>query len=353
MKKSRRTLAGKHAANISFPMGDHNIPLAQGQALAASILGAIEWQDGTIGYCRCPGEARHTHPTHNHDCRVTLDGAPTIYCFHTSCFADVETANKALRSAVGKASKGAKTEIKRTEPTPEERERHRQRIVCEHLKARAAAGLAEILKASESSPADFWELSPVRLLNDPVNDWRLLLQLFQPEDVLWIGGKYDSCGDDAPETKKEGCRRHFRTVADWLREPNAPEQFTCPCVFRPGTHSRCNDAVTQRRFLVIESDSLSKDEMSAVLNWCRQFMRLRAIVDTGGKSLHGWFDAPPPEIEAELRIILPNLGRGAGDKPTLDPALFKLAQPCRLPGAWREPGKVRQALLYLDLEVAP
>jgi hypothetical protein len=282
-----------------------------------------------------------------------LDGAPTIYCFHTSCFADVEAANKALRSAVGKASKGAKAEFKCTEPTPEERERHRQRIVREHLKARAAAGLSEILKAFEFGPTDFWELSPVRLLNDPVNDWRLLLQLFQPEDVLWIGGKYDSCSDDAPESKKESCRRHFRPVADWLTERLAPEQFTCPSVFRPGTHSRCNDAVTARRYLVIESDLLSKAEMSAVINWCRQFMRLRAIVDTGGKSLHGWFAVPPPEVEAELKIILPNLGRGAEDKPTLDPALFKLAQPCRLPGAWREPGKIRQALLYLDLEAAP
>jgi hypothetical protein len=90
-----------------------------------------------------------------------------------------------------------------------------------------------------------------------------------------------------------------------------------------------------------------------MINWCSQFMRLRAIVDTGRKSLHGWFDAPPPEVEAELKIILPNLGRRAEAKPTLDPALFKLAQPCRLPGAWREPGKIRQALLYLDLEAAP
>ncbi len=334
-------------------MAEHNILVAQGQALAASILGAIDWQDGTTGFCRCPGEARHTHATHNHDCRVTLDGAPTIYCFHTSCFADIEAANKALRSAVGKASKGAKSEFKYAEPTPEERERHRQRILHERLKTRAAASLAEILKAFEFGPADFWESSPVRLLDDPADDWRFLLQLFKAEDVLWIGGKYDSCGDDAPESKKESCRRHFRPVSDWLRVPNAPEQFTCPSVFRPGTHSRCNDAVTARRYLVIESDLLSKDDMAAVIHWCRQFMRLRAIVDTGGKSLHGWFDAPPLEVEAELKIILPNLGRGAEGKPTLDPALFKLAQPCRLPGAWREPGKIRQALLYLDLEAAP
>jgi len=172
-------------------------------------------------------------------------------------------------------------------------------------------------------------------------------------DFLWIGGKYDSCGDDASESKKERCRSHFRPVADWLKERHAPEQFTCPSVFRPGTHSRCNEAVTQRRYLVIESDLLSKVQMSSVISWRRQFMRLPAIVDTGGKSLHGWFDAPPPDFEAELKIILPNLGRSAEDKPMLDPALFKLAQPCRLPGAWRKLGKVRQALLYLDLEAAP
>jgi hypothetical protein len=334
-------------------MANSNIPLAHHQALAASILGAIDWQDDTTGFCRCPGEARHTHPTHKEDCRVNLDGAPTIYCFHTSCFADVEAANRALRSAFGKASKGSKAAFKRSAPTPEERERQRQRTLREQLKARAVASLAEILKAFEIGPADFWELSPVRLLDDPANDWRMLLHLFKPEDVLWIGGKYGSCDDDAPESKKENCRRHFRPVADWQKERHAPEQFTCPSVFRPGTHSRCNDAVVQRRYLVIESDLLSKDEMSAVINWCSQFIRLRAIVDTGGKSLHGWYDAPPPEVEAELKIILPNLGRGAEDMPTLDPALFKVAQPCRLPGAWREPGKVRQALLYLDLEDAP
>jgi hypothetical protein len=281
-----------------------------------------------------------------------LDKVPTVFCFHSSCLPEVEAANKALRSAIAKAASGSKTEIKRKPPTPEEMARQRQQAAREQLKARAAKSLSQILDGCKMGPADFWESSPVPLKEEASNDWRLLLQLFQPEDVIWIGGKYDSCGNDAPEGRKEGCRRHFRAVPDWLREKEAPEQFTCPSLFRAGTHSRCTEAVMRRRFLVIESDVLSKDEMSAVINWCRQFMRLRAIVDTGGKSLHGWFDAPPPEFEEELKIILPNLGREGKEPPTLDPALFKVAQPCRLPGAWREPGKIRQALLYLDLEAA-
>jgi hypothetical protein len=318
------------------------------QALAYSILGPIDWQDAETGFCDCPGQGRHTHPTKRGDCRVNLDGIPTIFCFHTSCLAEVESANKALRA--GAPNRGP--EFKNRALTPQEKERCCQRFFLKQLKARSAACLATILRSFECSPADFWELSPVRLLGDPADDWRLLLQLFGPDDIVWIGSKYSSCADDKSEAQKEICRRHFRRVADWMKESRAPEQFTCPSLFKPGTHSRCNDAVTQRRYLVIESDVLTKDEISAVFSWCQQFVRLRAIVDTGGISLHGWFDAPPPEIEAELRVILPNLGRRPDEEPTLDPALFKLAQPCRLPGAWRVSGKIRQTLLYLDLEAA-
>jgi hypothetical protein len=97
------------------------------------------------------------------------------------------------------------------------------------------------------------------------------------------------------------------------------------------------------RFLVVESDTLSKAEIAAVFGWCRQFLSLRGIVDTGGKSLHGWFDYPTTAQLHELRGILPRLG--------CDPALFKPSQPCRLPGARR--GERVQSLLYLDPEGAP
>jgi hypothetical protein len=214
------------------------------------------------------------------------------------------------------------------------------------LKTRSRQSLAAILHKFEMGPADFWELSPVRLSDSPEDDWRRLLGLFHSDDIVWIGGKYDSCGDDEPEAKKTHCRKFFRPVEEWLKEPQAPNQLTCPSTFKPGTHSRCNTAVLVRRFFVIESDILDKDQMSAVINWCRTFMRLRAIVDTAGKSLHGWFEPPKPELIEELRVLLPNLGRVDGAEPTLDPALFKLAQPCRLPGALR--GGKYQSLLYLD-----
>ena len=79
-------------------------------------------------------------------------------------------------------------------------------------------------------------------------------------------------------------------------------------------------------------------------------MRLRAIINTGGKSLHAWFEPPNSEQEAELRIILPALG--------FDSAMFRPSQPCRLPGVLRLDAQkdpllglpVHQSLLWLDLE---
>ena len=65
--------------------------------IAASIVGAVEWQTDVSGFCKCPGEALHTHPTGNKDCRVNVDGAPTIYCFHASCAPVVAEANQRLR----------------------------------------------------------------------------------------------------------------------------------------------------------------------------------------------------------------------------------------------------------------
>ena len=66
-----------------------------------SILGSIDWQSEVSGFCRCPGESLHTHPTGKKDCRVSVGGAPTIFCFHASCAAAVAEGNKRLRRELG------------------------------------------------------------------------------------------------------------------------------------------------------------------------------------------------------------------------------------------------------------
>src|SRR5512136_285003 len=69
--------------------------------VASQLLGAIDWQTEVSGFCRCPGEAFHTSANGKKDCRVNLDGAPTIFCFHASCSAAVAEANRRLRRELG------------------------------------------------------------------------------------------------------------------------------------------------------------------------------------------------------------------------------------------------------------
>ncbi len=300
-------------------MSGHPVSIVDRCKIAEKLFGVVEWKSATVGFLVCPGEALHTKPGGRKHCRITLDKVPTIYCLHSSCAEAVATANHNLRSAIGTAESGGKVKIKQRELTPEEVMRKHERESAARLEARAAASLPDILKGWAWNPQDACVESPIT--SEAVEqDWRLVFSMFEPDDLIWSGAEYDS---GKPEHAT-----HFRTASEWGKCKTAPGQLTCPSTFKPGTISRCNEAVALRRFLVVESDSLTKDEICSVFRWCQQFLRLRAIVDTAGKSLHGWFDFPPENILAELKIILPALG--------CDPALFRPAQPCRLPGARRE-----------------
>jgi hypothetical protein len=101
-------------------------------------------------------------------------------------------------------------------------------------------------------------------------------------------------------------------------------------VFHPGTISRSDSNVAVRRFLVVESDKLTKDESGAIFCLLRHKLKLRAVVDTGNKSLHGWFDYPDEDNVEQLKAFLPELG--------CDPKMFGASQPARLAGQLRDNG---------------
>ncbi len=226
--------------------------------------------------------------------------------------------------------------------SPQERQRFEAQKAQARLKAKAAASLHSILGDFKCGFAYYANRSPENLFNcDPQQDWRLLLRLFKPDDLIWIGEKYHSANEKhSPEWQRE-CAGHFRMRDRWLAEPPLPTwPLTCPATFHPGISSRCDANVLTKPYLVVESDTLNRNDVCAVFRWTEQFTRLRAIVDTAGKSLHGWFEFPAKVVLEELAVILPGFG--------CDPALFGLSQPCRLPGAYRD-GRY-QSLLYLDLE---
>ena len=273
--------------------------------------------------------------------RAITDGLPQAEAVNTvhSAF------NKSPRDPI--QSNAQDMAVQRPQLTPRQRQRIEAQNEERRLTARASASLSEILNKFACGFAYYGNRSPVKLFNnDPRDDWRLILKLFKTDDVVWIGTKKnDSANDTHPVEWIQFCKTRFRPAAEWLKEKECPGILTCPNTFKPGAYSRRDVEVLIRRFLVLESDTLDKNKVCAVFRWTEQFAKLRAIVDTAGKSLHAWFEIPAPDVLAQLEIILPQLGG--------DAAMFVPSQPCRLPGAHRpDTGRI-QSLLYLDLEVQP
>ncbi len=75
------------------------------QRIAVEILGTIDWQSETTGFCTCPGKHLHTAADGLRDCEILLDGAPTLRCFHNSCIGILAGVNHELRSRIGKAER--------------------------------------------------------------------------------------------------------------------------------------------------------------------------------------------------------------------------------------------------------
>ena len=286
----------------------------------------VEVLDFEKGFIRCPGEHLHTSPTRSNHCTVfsNVNGI-RVHCFHQSCADHVFNLNQKLARHF--KWKHANTSSWRSAETNDA-----ARSASKHLRQTARDAKLGILRDYRWPYAAIIADSPESIDFKPRHHWYYVLNLFRDNDVVWIGR-------DIWDSGKPSYRRRFRHALDWMAERVCPGMFVCPNTFKSGVHSRSDANILTHNFLVVESDTLGRDEVGAIFQWMEKAkgMRLRAVVDTAGKSLHGWFDYPPPELSKELKITLPELG--------CDKALFGASQPCRLPGATRD-GKY-QTLIYI------
>jgi hypothetical protein len=79
------------------------VDLSARQRIATEMIGAIDWQSETSGFCVCPGKHLHTTGDSARDCKIILDGVPTVYCFHNSCGGILAAVNRELRSRIARA----------------------------------------------------------------------------------------------------------------------------------------------------------------------------------------------------------------------------------------------------------
>jgi hypothetical protein len=322
--------------------------------IAASIVGAVDWQTEVSGFCRCPGEALHTHQNGKKDCRISVDGAPTIYCFHSSCGPVVAEANKRLRRELGVSSweitlPGGRVlrngDVLQSDGSVKTRDIIRggaaappyqaeERLVLETVRVLAERFAPEMFEMFHWPFAQIVADSPLLVAErDAEDQFRTWLKLWPAHCHVWIGDVYSS---GRPEHKT-----HFRPIADWYQIGPVMGNYTCGSAFQPGSYQRSNANCNGTRFMVLESDTLDKDAVGAVFAYVRRRLRypLHAIIDTAGKSLHAWFTAPRTQnLENRLKVGLTAFG--------MDPKVFTYSQPVRVPGAFRE-GKL-QRLVWLE-----
>lgn len=212
-------------------------------------------------------------------------------------------------------------------------ERRAERLVLESVRIQAERFRAELFEFFRWPFAQVIADSPLRVAErDAEDQFRTWLKLWPAHCHVWIGDVYSS---GKPEH-----RTHFRPIADWYQIGPALGNYTCGSSFKPGSYRRSNENLNGQRFLVVESDTLPKDEVGAVFAYLHRRLRYRlhCVIDTGGKSLHGWFEAPRNKVlEDRLKAGLVAFG--------CDPKVFTYSQPVRVPGAWRE-GKL-QRLVWL------
>jgi hypothetical protein len=223
------------------------------------------------------------------------------------------------------------------------------------LEARLKASNAEvafgnILDRYAWNPTEMLADSPVPWTTIFDSDPRVFLEgMFAPESVVWTG-----------ELNHSGFPSHsknWRTVNAWAdSDPRIVGPFTTPATWIPGTFSRKAEFILSAPYTVLDFDELfgrkpsTPEEIAelfhaslAVTRWLREKFgwQLRAIIQTGGKSLHVWFRTPPVHVLDSLRDIAPTFG--------IDRRLIgRPDQPCRLPGHIHQKSNKKSRLLWLQ-----
>lgn len=205
-----------------------------------------------------------------------------------------------------------------------------------------------IAQGDGAEEADFMELSGGMLPLEPAQDAVYLLEtLYAPSDILYTGDVYGKQVDTVHAILE-------RVKCGSIPSHIVPNPMTGQqALDKSGNPSfRCDAAVSQYRFAVVEFDDL--DRPSQLAFWhsiiTRNLMPVACLIDSGNKSVHAWLDVNLPDAQAWQREIREGLyhpitGRMAcigADRACQNPARLS-----RMPGHRRDNGRLQQ-LVYVN-----
>lgn len=207
-------------------------------------------------------------------------------------------------------------------------------------------------QAKISEEVDLWESSPIRLDWMPQEDTaRFLSIMFAKDDLVFIGERLE------PGLIGHNIRRRIEWV-EYLKNggTTAPFIIINPLNGLPA-QKKSGEGITYRgdanvltfRYCMAEFDNLTREEQ--IRFWAAVNLPVVCLVDTGGKSIHGWIDIQKlvgvntnddwqREIEHKLyeQGLVP-LG--------VDPACKNPARLSRLPGHYRAEKNKFQRILWM------
>ena len=192
----------------------------------------------------------------------------------------------------------------------------------------------EILSSFEWDITDVQKDSPQPVDIDTIKSCprHFLDSLFQRTDRIWTG-----------EVHESGCIGYtdrWRSCEEWLISRARIGPMVTPAVWQHGCHSRSSANVLRPAFTVLDFDGFdgiqpdSPEQLKihirhslAIVRWLREKQKwpLAALIYTGSKSIHAWFDALPQECLESARITSEQLGVDSG-------LIGRPEHPCRLPG---------------------
>ena len=218
--------------------------------VAETLLEGIEWETESQGHALCPGH--HLHTTEGADrARIYIDGTATLHCFHHSCAGMVEEFNGELRRQIRRMDRGLPMD--RVSPmTQEGLARRVKNTQMKPFRLEWRQWFLDVI-AKPVHPAHLFKQSPTPSPERIGDDRFALLSLFHPDDVIWTGEVYQS----GP--------RNFARVQSLIQERRVRGPSVSTASFVPGATRRCRENVQLRRFLVVESDTLSIPQQAALL----------------------------------------------------------------------------------------
>lgn len=213
---------------------------------------------------------------------------------------------------------------------------------CGHKKPKWPAADARLIESVSQSGATVETLknsSPVKGF-ETYSPSQFLKVLFPGDPLVTVGRKTSETNYEAETHPLSGFSEHILSQRELVVPSPAIKQQGLTKDGVPSKH--CAEMFRYRQYLVTEFDTATKDAAAAIIRNLRTYAPLVMALDSGGKSLHGWFDCTAASDEEQQRFFRHAVSLGA------DPAMWKTFQFARLPHGKRFKTGVRQNVLYWE-----